>query len=234
MKLNWLRKKNVVGISLLKDKVYLANPDVKVMESGVEYEVIGTPVPMILQPVGCSPDYGSSGNYYTAQHCIGIRGADTVQVYDPNANKTYTAKVVKQNPWKPLSFFSALVLSICEVLKQLFGVNCTTEIPVNKDWAIIDIGNEGDAPIGILSGGTIPPGITFFAPLVNNPEQYVGKKLKGTSYDYDARQYVTSEWEIFDYGIIKYGTSNEMYLVEAWYTRGFSKPGFSGTNAYAV
>jgi hypothetical protein len=104
---------------------------------------------------------------------------------------------------------------------------------LNKDWALVDGGNEFTAtPIGALSGGTEPPGMSFFAPYVDNPEEWVGKDICGVSYDYDAQKYVLGTWSIVDLGVVKYEIEGRIYPVYVWYARGYSKPGFSGTNAF--
>lgn len=241
-----LRKRNVAGISLLKDKVYLTQPDVKVMNSGMEYEVIGQPTPFtavadiialheegagsrrepvpdgsgFTMPYGCSPHFGSVGKYFTASHCI-PRDSNTVDLIDRDLKKVSTANVIKKHKWKKFGFFCFLF----SVLTK--KIQC-----INEDWAVLDAGNEGDKPIGVLSGGTVPPGYTFIAPLVENPEKYVGSKVTGIAFDYDARDYHVCICDIFDYGIVKYTIDNKPYLVKVWYARGYSKPGFSGTNAF--
>jgi hypothetical protein len=192
------------------------------MEYG-EVEVIGEPKPFFRQPVGCSPDFRAGNGFLTAQHCVGIsKSSGEVKMSDG----TY-AKIVSANPWHPLTRW---VLFWCFVEYLLTGkiVSC-----LNKDWALIDSGNEFTAtPIGALSGGTEPPGLSFFAPYVDNPEEWVNKEVCGVSYDYDAQKYVLDTWKIEDVGVVKYEIEGEIYPVYAWYARGFSKPGFSGTNAF--
>lgn len=245
-----LRKHNVVGISLLKDKVYLTQPDVKVMNSGMEYEVIGQPTPFIAvadiialhealheegagsrrelggsgftMPYGCSPHFGSVGKYYTANHCI-PRDSNTVDLIDRDLKKVGTANVIKKHKWKKFGFFCFLLSVLTKKMQ------C-----INEDWAVLDAGNDGDKPIGVLSGGTVPPGYTFIAPLVENPEKYVGSKVTGIAFDYDARDYHICICDIFDYGVVKYVIGSEWYFVRVWYAKGFSKPGFSGTNIYPL
>jgi hypothetical protein len=218
-----LKDRNAVGFSLVKNKVYLRSPTAVTREFG-EVEVIGEPKPFFRQPVGCSPDFEVGGNgFLTAQHCLGIsKSHGEVKMSD----ETY-AKIVKANPWLPLTRW---VVFWCFIEYLLTGktVNC-----LNKDWALIDVGNEhASTPIGALSGGTEPPGISFFAPYVSNPEEWVGKEICGVSYDYDAQKYVLGVWQISDLGVVKYEIEGKVYPVYAWYARGFSKPGFSGTNAF--
>lgn len=233
--LRLLRRKDVVGISLVSSRVYVSRPTTV---HGVEdVVVVGTPVPFaadavgvgasfsvsqpnLVMPAGCSPDFGS-GEYYTAQHCIGSK--DAVDVIDGSLAKVGEAKAVRKNHWRRFGFF-------CAVLSVITGkLQC-----VNKDWAVIDIGNPGDNPVAVLSGGTVPPGFTFFAPLTDSPKSLIGKKLYGTSFDYDAKKFVVNEWEVFDYGVVKYVVEGSPYVVEVLFAKGFSKPGFSGTNAYIV
>lgn len=234
-----LRRPNVVGISLVRDKVYLTQPDVKIMSSGVEYEVIGTPVltpavsdiidvsdkasqlpPSYIMPAGCSPNFGKDGGYYTANHCV---SGDKVVMVDKDLNKIGEANVVKRHKWRPFGFF-------CIVMSLITGkIQC-----VNEDLAVIDSGNSGDIPIGVLSGGTVPPGVTFIAPLTPKPEDYIGEKITGVTFDYDAKDYHVCVCDVFDYGIVKYMIDNKPYLVKVWYARGQSKPGFSVTNIYTL
>jgi len=47
-----LLDRNVVGVSLVRDKVYIRAPAAVPREYG-EVEVIGTPVPFFRYPVGC-------------------------------------------------------------------------------------------------------------------------------------------------------------------------------------
>jgi len=218
-----LKDENVVGFSLVKNKVYLRSPAV-VPREYEEVEVIGTAVPFFRYPAGCSPDFKAGGNgFLTAQHCVGIsKSYGEVKMND----ETY-AKIVKANPWRPLTRW---VLFWCFIEYLVTGkiVNC-----LNKDWALIDSGNEFTAmPVGTLSGGTEPPGISFFAPYVSNPEEWIGKEVCGVSYDYDAKQYVLGVWKVEDVGVVRYDIEGRMYPVYAWYARGFSKPGYSGTNAF--
>jgi hypothetical protein len=218
-----LHDKNVVGFSLVRNKVYLRAPAVVPREYG-EVEVIGEPKPFFRYPAGCSPDFrvGGSG-FLTAQHCVGIsRSRGEVKMSDG----TY-AKIVKANPWRPLTRW---VMFWCFVEHLLTGkaVSC-----LNKDWALIDGGNEFSAtPVGVLSGGTEPPGMSFFAPYIDNPEEWIGKDVCGVSYDYDAGKYVVGTWRITDLGVVKYEIDGIIYPVCAWYARGYSKPGYSGTNAF--
>lgn len=246
MKLKLLKKEGIVGISFIKDKVYLSYP---ITIHGVsEYEVIGQPtlftaaadiialheegagsrrepVPGgsgFTMPSGCSPHFGSGGKYYTANHCI-PRDSNTVDLINRDLKKVGTANVIKKHKWKKFGFFCFLL----SVLTQ--KIQC-----INEDWAVIDDGNSGDKPIGVLSGGTVPPGYTFIAPLVENPEKYVGSKVTGIAFDYDARDYRICICDIFDYGVVKYVIGSEWYFVRVWYAKGFSKPGFSGTNIYPL
>jgi hypothetical protein len=219
-----IRDSNVVGISLIRNKVYLRSPATVPREYGEEVEVIGTPMPFFRYPIGCSPSFKVGRNeFLTAQHCLGItKSKGEIKMSDG----TY-AKIVRANPWRPLSTW---MLLHCFVEYLLTGkmMSC-----LNKDWAIIDGGNEfTSAPIGALSGGTEPPGMSFFAPYVPDPERWVGKEVCGIAYDYDAQKYVLGRWKITDLGIVKYGINGRVYLVYAWYARGFSKPGYSGTNAF--
>jgi hypothetical protein len=217
-----LLDRNVVGVSLVKNKVYLKSPAAVPREYG-EVEVIGEPVPFFRQPVGCSPDFQVEGGFLTAQHCVGIaKSSGEVRMSDG----TY-ARIVKANPWCPLTRW---VLFWCFVEYLLTGraVSC-----LNKDWALVDGGNEFTAtPIGALSGGTEPPGMSFFAPFVDKPEEWINRDICGISYDYDAQKYVLGTWSIADLGVVKYEIEGRIYPVFAWYARGFSKPGFSGTNAF--
>ena len=218
----FLRDSNVVGFSLVKNKVYLKTPTAVPREYG-DVEVIGEPRPFFRYPVGCSPDFKAGDWFLTAQHCVGInKSQGEVKMSDG----TY-ARIVKANPWSPLTRW---VLIWCFVEHLLTGrtVSC-----LNKDWALIDAGNEFTAvPIGALSGGTEPPGVSFFAPYVPNPEEWIGKEVCGVSYDYDDQRYVVRTWQIADLGVVKYEIDGRIYPVYAWYARGFSKPGFSGTNAF--
>jgi hypothetical protein len=74
--------------------------------------------------------------------------------------------------------------------------------------------------------------MSFFAPYVDKPEEWIGGEICGVSYDYDAQKYVLGMWRIVDLGVVKYEIEGRVYPVFAWYARGFSKPGFSGTNAF--
>ena len=218
-----LLDRNVVGVSLVRDKVYLNAPAAVPREYG-EVEVIGTPVPFFRQPVGCSPDFKVGGNeFLTAQHCVGIsRTSGEVEMSDGTH-----ARIVKANPWHPLNRW---LLLWCFVEYVLTGriAGC-----LDKDWAVIDSGNEFTAtPIGALSGGTEPPGISFFAPFTDKPEEWIGKEICGVSYDYDAQRYVLGVWNVVDLGVVKYEIEGKIYPVFVWYARGYSKPGFSGTNAF--
>jgi len=218
-----LHDNNVVGFSLVKNKVYLRSPAAVPREYG-EVEVIGEPKPFFRQPSGCSPDFQVGGNgFLTAQHCVGIsRSSGEVKMSDG-----VYAKIVRANPWRPLTKWM-LIECFLEHLLTGKTVSC-----LNKDWALIDGGNEfTTAPIGALSGGTEPPGMSFFAPYVPNPEMWIGKEICGVSYDYDAGKYVVGMWRIEDLGIVRYDIDGRVYPVFAWFARGFSKPGFSGTNAF--
>jgi len=218
-----LKDENVVGISLIRNKVYVKSPAVVPREYG-EVEVIGEPRPFFRYPFGCSPDFRVGGNgFLTAQHCVGInKDQGTVKMNDD----TY-AKIVESNPWRPFTRFT-LIECFIEYLLTGKTVSC-----LNKDWAIIDGGNEFTGrPIGALSGGTEPPGISFFAPYVPNPEEWINKEICGISYDYDNKKYVLGTWKIDDLGVVKYDIEDKVYFVYVWYARGFSKPGFSGTNAF--
>jgi len=207
---------------MVRKKVYLKAPAVTPEEYG-EVEIIGEPRLFFLRPQRCSPDFSvSEGEYLTAQHCVGI-GTDNRQVMMSDG---LPARVVKTNPWRPLTWRNFVLCAIEYLLTKKW--NC-----INVDWALIDRGNTHNiAPIGTLSGGTVPPGITFFAPYVSNPKEWVGKEVCGVSYDYDAQKHVLGTWRIVDLGVVKYEIEGKAYLVLAWFARGFSKPGFSGTCIY--
>jgi len=220
----FLHDPNIVGFSLVRKKVYIKAPATIPNELG-EAEVIGEPKPFFLQPRGCSPDFETQveGAYLTAQHCIGIdnTGSNPVTLMDGSM-----AAVLKANPWQPLTLWSLIECMI----KYFFTKKWDC---INIDWALITRGNSNSAnPVGALSGGTEPPGLTFFAPYVSNPEEWVGKQICGVSYDYDNNVYVQNTWDIADLGIVRYNIEGNVYPVLAWYARGFSKPGFSGTNAF--
>jgi hypothetical protein len=227
----YIRSREVVAVG--QSRVYVREPSHYLASKGIEYEIIGTPVPMNMEPVyegasfvkgerirpiGCSPDYGNSdGGYYTAQHCIDIRGErDTVKMSDGSE-----AYVLQKNPFRRFGFFCAL----CSVLRR-------TLCCVNSDWAVISVGNTGEKPVAVLSGGTVPPGWVFFAPLVDDPTTLVGKTVTGVSRDYDSKEDVVGTWDVVDYGVVKYVIDGGIYVVEALIARGFSKPGYSGTNVY--
>jgi len=214
---------NVVGFSLVRNKVYLRAPAAVPRECG-EVEVIGTPVPFFRYPVGCSPDFGVGGNeFLTAQHCVGINKAQGFVKMNDNTH----AKIVRANPWRPLTKF---MLFWCFVEYLLTG---RANSCLNRDWATVDAGNAFTAvPIGVLSGGTEPPGMSFFAPYVPNPQEWIGKEICGIAYDYDARKYMLGVWKIEDLGMVKYEIGGKVYPVYAWYARGYSKPGYSGANAF--
>jgi hypothetical protein len=103
---------------------------------------------------------------------------------------------------------------------------------VNRDWAVISVGNTGEKPVAVLSGGTVPPGWAFFAPLVDDPLRLVGRTVTGIARDYDRGEDVIGQWNIVDYGVVKYIIDGGVYIVEALIARGFSKRGYSGTNVY--
>jgi hypothetical protein len=218
-----LEDDNIVGFSLVKRKIYLKSPTA-VPREYEEVEVIGQPIPFFRYPVGCSPSFQVGGNeFLTAQHCIGInRTRGEVRMSDG----TY-ARIVRANPWTPLTKLK-LVLCFIEYLLTGKAYNCT-----NVDWATINSGNEFPAaPVGVLSGGTEPPGITFFAPYVPDPERWIGYDICGVAYDYDAGRFAVGTWRIVDVGVVKYIIDRKVYPVYAWYAKGYSKPGYSGTNAF--
>jgi len=213
---------NVVGFSLVKKKVYIKSPAVIPNELG-EVEVIGEPKPFFLQPRGCSPDFEAQGAYLTAQHCVGIDndGSKPVVMIDGSY-----ATVLKANPWKPLTTWGLIECMI----KYFFTKRWDC---INVDWALITRGNAfPSSPVGALSGGTEPPGTTFFAPYVANPHDWIGRQICGLSYDYDNHTYVQNTWDIYDLAVVRYSINGNIYPVLAWFARGFSKPGFSGTNAF--
>jgi len=213
---------NIVGFSLVKKKVYVKSPAVIPNELG-EVEVIGEPKPFFLQPRGCSPDFEAQGTYLTAQHCVGIdnTGSKPVVMMDGSY-----AAVLKANPWKPLTVWGLIECMI----KYFFTKRWDC---INIDWALITRGNAFPSPpVGALSGGTDPPGITFFAPYVPDPHNWIGKQICGLSYDYDNHVYVQNTWDIYDLAVVRYNIDGNIYPVLAWFARGFSKPGFSGTNAF--
>jgi len=213
---------NIVGFSLVKKKVYVKSPAVIPKYLG-EIEVIGEPKPFFLQPRGCSPDFETQKAYLTAQHCIGIDNAGSKPVVMMDGSY---ATVLKANPWKPLTTWGLIEC----VIKYFFTKRWEC---INLDWALITRGNAFPAePVAALSGGTEPPGVTFFAPYVPNPREWIGRQICGLSYDYDNHVYVTNTWDIYDLAVVRYNINGNIYPVLAWFARGFSKPGFSGTNAF--
>jgi len=218
----FIHDNNIVGFSLVKKKVYIKAPAIIPKELG-EVEVIGEPKPFFLQPRGCSPDFEVKGAYLTAQHCIGIDNAGSKPVVMLDGSY---ATVLKANPWKPLTMWGLIEC----VIEYFFTKKWRC---INMDWALITRGNAFPAsPVGALSGGTEPPGITFFAPYVPNPHEWIGKEVCGVSYDYDSHVYVKNTWGIYDLAVVRYNINGNIYPVLAWFARGFSKPGFSGTNAF--
>ena len=209
-----LKEENVVAVSLTSRRVYLSEPSVKELAASYEHVVIGRVRPFFLYPVGCSPHFKAEGGYATAQHCVGIskKHGDRVILNDGTA-----ATILIANPWKPVN-----------PLLMCFGY-----VPINRDVAYLDVGNDRyENPVAVLSGGTIPPGYTFFEPIVGEPSAVIGKKLCGISLDYDTQQFFKGEWKVTDYTIVKYVIKNKIYLFKQLLAVGHSKPGFSGTNEH--
>ncbi|MCI4409934.1 MAG: hypothetical protein JHC26_12645 [Thermofilum sp.] len=219
----FLKDPNIVGFSLVEKKVYVKAPATIPNEFGT-VEVIGEPRPFFLQPRGCSPDFETqSGSYLTAQHCIGINNdSRPITMMDGS-----TANIIKANPWQPLTTWGLIEC----IIEYFFTRRWKC---INVDWALIDRGNAfpASSPVGALSGGTEPPGLSFFAPYVDNPNEWVGKQICGISYDYDNNVYVQNTWNINDFAVVRYNIDGNIYPVFVWYAKGFSKPGFSGTNAF--
>jgi hypothetical protein len=220
-----LKDPNIVGFSLVRKRVYLKAPAAVPREYG-EVEAIGEPRLFFLRPQGCSPDFSvSGGEYLTAQHCIGITSGGGRQVMMSDG---LPARAVKTNPWRPLTWWRLVLCAIEYFLARRWSC-------VNADWALVSRGNTySAAPVGTLSGGTEPPGVTFLAPFTPlvSPREWIGKKVCGVSYDYDRDAHVVNEWEIYDYAVVKYVIEGKVYPVLAWFARGYSKPGFSGTCIY--
>jgi len=189
-----------------------------------------------VYPWGCSPDYGSSGNYETCRHCV--LNDDICKVKSQvNMSDGSNANVVDSTRYKACRSWICWVFA--KYLNEYGWVN--DKCIETYDNAIIDKGNEGQRPDLLLFAGSEDGSLGLFVPgLTKSTLPSPPFKIKVQSADYwvsNEPQIVEWETDINGTGMFLIWFGDYVLPFRAYYTYPAAtqvKPGFSGSNAFLV
>ena len=219
------RRKNVVLIDEENKRLFVKEVDsfaLRMQAEGWSVYVVGELRLMTGTVVRCSPPFGRGGRYYTAAHCV----MDSPPFFAYCDGRDYPAikrgNVVEKSDLVP------------------YGWWCWFQDCVNKyDYAVIDVGNEGDPPQLVLSLGSTDGRLAGFVPVPDYKDNPIGRQVTYVAYDYFdlALKKITTKiigrgraWAI--------GPNNRLYQFEIYYAYDpeqiLARPGYSGANVYVL
>jgi hypothetical protein len=111
---------------------------------------------------------------------------------------------------------------------------------VNKyDYAVIDVGNEGDPPQLILSIGSADGHLAGYTPVPDYKDNPIGRQVVYVSYDYFDVMLKKITTKIIGRGKAWVsGPNNQLYQFEVYYAydpeKILARPGYSGSNVYVL
>ena len=221
-----MRRKNVVLIDEENKRLFVKEMDsyvLKMQAEGWSVYVVGELRLMTGTVVRCSPPFGKGGRYYTAAHCV----MDSPPFFADCLSGLYYPTIKRGN-----------VIEKSDLVP--YGWWCWFQDCVNKyDYAIIDVGNEGDPPQLILSIGSTDGHLAGFAPVPNYRDNPIGKQVTYTSYDYFDLALKKITTKIIGKGKAwATGPNNQLYQFEIYYAYDpeqiLARPGYSGSNVYVL
>jgi hypothetical protein len=189
-----------------------------------------------VYPLGCSPDYGSSGRYETARHCVLdgdiCRLKNMVDMSDGGK-----ANVVGFMDYKACRSW------ICWVFARFLNRYGWIRDSCVEEWdnAFLDRGNEGGRPDLVLFAGSEDGRLGLFVKGVEGrglPSMPFKVRVQSTDYWSGDRQQVV-EWETYinGTGLFMVWFGDYVLPFRAYYSfpAGVQvKLGFSGSNAFLV
>jgi len=198
---------------------------------------VGRIVAMYWRPLGCSPSFGSYGEYETARHCV-IGGdicrlRDVVKVTDGvNFDDAKVVRDVKYVACRSVK---------CWLLARFFNRfgyvddGCIEEY----DNAVIDRGSEGFRPDLVLFAGSEDGRLALFTKgLRPGAEVKVGDAVRVVSYDYQSGEVKT--WTtLITHEVVALVWFGTRYVLPfrafgSYPTPVVVRSGFSGSNAWKV
>jgi len=220
-----IRKKNVVLVDEENKRLFVREMDkyaMKMQAEGWEVYVVGEVKLMLGTVVRCSPPFGKSGRYYTASHCV----MDSPPFFADCVGKDYP--IIKRGN----------VVEKSELVP--YGWWCLFQDCTNKyDYAVIDVGNEGDPPQMILSLGSTDGHLAGYTVVPGFSDNPIGRQVTYTSYDYFDLTVKKITTKVLGKGRTwAGGPNNQVYYFEVYYaydpTQILARPGYSGSNVYLV
>lgn len=220
------RRNNVVLVDEENKRLFVKEVDsyaLRMQTEGWEVHVVGELRLMTGTVVRCSPPFGKDGKYYTAAHCV----MDSPPFFADCVSGLYYPQVKRGN-----------VVEKSDLVP--YGWWCWFQDCINRhDYAIIDVGNEGDQPQLILSIGSTDGRLAGFTPVPNYRENPIGRQITYTSYDYFDIALKKITTKIIGRGKAwANGPNKQLYQFEVYYaydpTRTLARPGYSGSNVYVL
>jgi len=219
------RRKNVVLIDEENKRLFVKEMDsyvLRMQAEGWSVHVVGELRLMIGTVVRCSPPFGKGGRYYTAAHCV----MDSPPFFADCNGRDYPVikrgNVVEKSDLVP------------------YGWWCWFQGCVNKyDYAVIDVGNEGDPPQLVLSLGSTDGHLAGYTPVPDYKDNPIGRQVTYTSYDYFDLALKKITTKIIGRGRAwATGPNNQLYQFEVYYAYDpeqiLARPGYSGSNVYVL
>jgi hypothetical protein len=195
----------------------------KLQSEGWSVFVVGELRLMTGTVVRCSPPFGRNKRYYTAAHCV----TDSPPFFADCINGLYYPTIRRGN-----------VVEKSELVP--YGWRCWFKDCVNKyDYAVIDIGNEGDMPQLILSIGSVDGRLAGFTPIPEYKDNPIGRQITYVAYDYFDLALKKIVTKIIGKGKAwAKGPNNQLYQFEVYYAYDpeqiLARPGYSGSNVYVL
>jgi hypothetical protein len=170
----------------------------------------------------CSPPFGLRGRYVTAAHCVQF--LTPVYAECAGALRMTRANVVEIEELRPVSW------------RCIFG-GCVNE----RDYAVIDRGNDGFWPDLVLSFGSVRGDLAGFTSTPQYSGNPVGRCAQYLVYDYEEGTVVTKTARIIAHGVASVvGPDGREYRIRAYLAVPLregdiiAKPGYSGSCARVV
>jgi hypothetical protein len=217
------RRKNIVLVDEENKRLFVKQLDdyaLKMQAEGWDVHVVGELKLMLGTVVRCSPPFGRNGRYYTAAHCV----MDSPPFFADCVGKEFPiikrGNVVEKSDLVP------------------YGIWCWFQDCVNShDYAIIDVGNEGDPPQLILSIGSADGHLAGYTTVPDYKDNPIGRQVTYTSYDYFDLTLKKITTKILGKGKAwAAGPNNQLYQFEVYYAYDteqiLARPGYSGSNVY--
>jgi len=220
------RRKNVVLIDEENKRLFVREMDsfaLRMQAEGWSVHVVGELRLMTGTVVRCSPPFGRNGRYYTAAHCV----MDSPPFFTDCISGLYYPTIKRGNVVEKSNLTP-------------YGWWCWFQDCINRyDYAVIDVGNEGDPPQLVLSLGSADGHLAGYAPVPDYKDNPIGRQVTYTSYDYFDLTLKKITTKIIGRGRAwAAGPNNQLYQFEVYYAYDpeqiLARPGYSGSNVYVI